>query len=394
MTVPWLARDLIAEAAGHLDEPVADYFFGAADRGRLMHRNYQSWQRFSIAPSYLSRPPRATSRTSFLGRHLDTPLVVAPIAFQSILDPAGEPGLAFAAGVAGFGYTISTRSSRRLSAISDAFELGQRIDAAEIDGLDEDHRILLESFAGQRHGELWLQVYQTKDHDFVGQLLDTGAEVGVKAAALTIDTPYLGARYRDSVHGFSPVDRLKEVLAVEDQDGPAFGDGFSSAAIAQAIELDVDGFIRDCEQRGIDPMFKGVLSTPDWGAMHKLVTLSSVTPWISNHGGRQSDLLPTTAEALSLLRGSLAGGECIVDGGIGDPTDAICALALGARVVAIGRPLMAAYALGGVRAATEYLIEFRHQLVRQLAILGYESPRQIDPRAVQLRLEQGRSSDV
>jgi isopentenyl diphosphate isomerase/L-lactate dehydrogenase-like FMN-dependent dehydrogenase len=389
-----LARDLIAEAADHLDEPAADYFFGAADRGRLMQRNYQSWQRFSITPAYLSRPPRSAIGTTFLGRHLDTPLVVAPVAFQSILDPAGEPGLAFAAGVAGFGYTISTRSSRRLSAIADAFGLGQRIDVADIDGLDEDHRLLLESFAGQRHGELWLQVYQTKDHDFVSQLLDTGAEVGVKAAALTIDTPYLGARYRDSVHGFSPMDRLKEVLTAEDQDGPAFGDGFSTTAIAQATELDLDGFVRDCEQRGIDPMFKGVLSAPDLEVMHKLATLSSVTPWISNHGGRQSDLLPTTAEALSLLRDSLGGGDCIVDGGIGDPTDAVCALALGARVVAIGRPAMAAYALGGVLAATEYLIEFRNQLVRQLAILGYESPRQIDPRAAQLRLDKGHTSDV
>ncbi len=394
MTVPWLARDLIAEAVGHLDEPAADYFFGAADRGELMQRNYQGWQRFSIAPAYLSRPPRASSGTTFLGRHLDTPLVVAPVAFQSILDPAGEPGLAFAAGVAGFGYTISTRSSRRLSAISDAFELGQCIDAAEIDGLDEDHRTLLESFAGQRHGELWLQVYQTKDHDFVSQLLDTGAEVGVKAAALTIDTPYLGARYRDRIHGFSPMDRIKEVLTSQDQDGPAFGDGFSREAIDQATELDLDGFVHDCHERGINPIFKGVLSLVDLEAMRERATPPPVTPWISNHGGRQSDLLPTTAEALSLLRDSLGGGDCIVDGGIGDPTDAVCALALGASVVAIGRPVMAAYALGGVLAATEYLIEFRSQLVRQLTILGYASPRQIEPRAVRLRLEQGRAADV
>jgi isopentenyl diphosphate isomerase/L-lactate dehydrogenase-like FMN-dependent dehydrogenase len=389
-----LARDLIAEAVDHLDEPVADYFFAAADRGLLMERNYLDWQRYSIAPSYLSRSSRATSGTTFLGRHLDTPLVVAPVAFQSMLDPAGEPGLAFAAGVAGFGYTISTRSSRRLSAIAEAFELGQRIDAEEVVGLHEDHRVLLESFAGQRRGELWLQVYQTKENDFVSQLLDTGAEVGVKAAALTIDTPYLGARYRDNVHGFSPMDRLKKVLSAADQDGPAFGDGFSSAAIAQAIELDLDRFVGDCQKRGIDPMFKGVLSSRDLEVIKDLAALSSVTPWISNHGGRQSDLLPTTAGALSLLRDLLDEGECIVDGGIGDPTDAICALALGASVVAIGRPVMAAYALGGVIGATEYLIEFRNQLVRQLAILGYESPGQIDPRAVQHRLQQGYSSDV
>lgn len=389
MSVPWLARDLIAEANGRLDEPLADYFFSAADRARLMQRNYQDWERYFIAPSYLSRPPRTTSVTSFHGRHLDTPMVVAPVAYQSLLDPAGEPGLAFAAGVAGFGYTISTRSSRRLSAISEAFVLGQRIAVREIAGLDDQHVALGESFTGRRSGELWLQIYQTKERDFVSQLLDSGAKVGVKAAALTIDTPHLGARYRDSIHGFSPMERLKELLSVEDQDGPAFGNGFPISSIAQSAELDLEGFVTGCDRCGIEPMFKGVLSSRDLEFMNESAVLSSVTPWISNHGGRQSDLLPTTAEALFLLRDLLNGTDCIVDGGIGSPADAICALAIGARVVAIGRPVMAAYALGGVVGATEYLLEFRHQLVRQLTILGYESPNRIDSRAVQLRLDKG-----
>jgi 4-hydroxymandelate oxidase len=64
----------------------------------------------------------------------------------------------------------------------------------------------------------------------------------------------------------------------------------------------------------------------------------------------------------------------IVDGGIADPTDALVAIALGAKVVALGRPVMAAFALGGVLGAMQYLIEFRDQLLSQLTILGYASP--------------------
>lgn len=371
MTVPWLAREVLTEAARSLGEPTADYFFGAADRQHLMRMNYGAWQQFALAPTYLQRPVNVDDAVVFRGRTLDTPLTIAPVAFQSLLNPAGEPGLAFAAGVAGFGYTISTRSSRQLEAIAEAFDLGRRIEAHEIEGLGPVHRELLAGFGDQRHGELWLQVYQTQDPAFARQLLATGAQIGVRAAALTIDTPYLGARHRDQLHDFSPIVRLREVLAPEDQDGPAFGNGFTPEAIDQVHDLDLAGFFDECQGRGIDPMIKGVLSLADLEVIQGLPPMSVVTPWVSNHGGRQSDLLATTAEALALFAPQVREHDFVVDGGIAHPTDALCALALGARVVALGRVAMAAYALGGVLGAVEYLIEFRSQLRQQLGILGY-----------------------
>ncbi|WP_298207655.1 alpha-hydroxy acid oxidase [Ferrimicrobium sp.] len=371
MTVPWLARELVIEAADSLDEPTADYFFGAADRQHLMRQNYRAWQRFALAPTYLERPVAVDDAISFRGRTLMSPLVVAPVAFQSLLNPAGEPGLAFAAGVAGFGYTISTRSSRKLEAIAEAFNLGQRIEGHEIEGLRPEYQELLRGLEDHRRGELWLQVYQTQNPAFVRQLLATGARVGVRAAALTIDTPYLGARYRDQVHEFSPMRRLQELLASEDRDGPAFGAGFGPDAIDQVHDLDLPAFFKGCLEHGFDPMLKGVLSLGDLDSIEGFHHVPVVTPWVSNHGGRQSDLLPTTAEALALFAEERPEEEFVVDGGIAHPTDALCALALGARVVALGRVVMAAYAVGGVLGAIEYLLEFRSQLRQQLGILGY-----------------------
>ncbi|MEX6429805.1 alpha-hydroxy acid oxidase [Ferrimicrobium acidiphilum] len=383
MTKPWLARDLLGDATRELDPAVGEYFFGAADRELLMRRNYRAWQRYAITPAYLRRPANVACSTEFRGRSFSCPLIVAPVAFQSLLDPTGEPGLAFAAGVAGVGYTVSTRSSRRLTAVAEAFALGQSIEPEDVIDLDQRHRALLERWRHQRRAELWLQLYQTRNHDFVEQLVETAAKVGVRAAALTIDTPHLGARYHDQTNVFSPLDRLRRVLEPADQDGPAFGDGFSGTEIDQEPNLDLDQFVRDCEAHGLDPIVKGILSTGDLAAMHEThIDAGPIVPWVSNHGGRQSDLVPSTAEALARLSALGHHDEFVVDGGIAAPSDALVAIALGASVVAIGRPVMAAFAIGGVRGAMEYLLEFRSQLHSQLTILGYDSPRALVSNAV------------
>jgi isopentenyl diphosphate isomerase/L-lactate dehydrogenase-like FMN-dependent dehydrogenase len=375
MTKPWLGRDLVAEASSHLDVGCAQYFFGAADREFLMHRNYRAWHRYALEPKYLDRPKQVTTSAKFGSRALATPLTIAPIAFQSLLDPTGEPGLAFAAGVGGVGYTISTRSSRRLSAIAEAFALGQQLAPEEIVGLDEHHRALIEPWQHERRGELWLQVYQTENPEFTTQLIKGATGFGVRAGALTIDTPHLGARYHDQRNNFSPMDALRHVLDPVDQDGPAFGDGFSPAEIEQSRDLDFGRFIAECDAAGLDPIAKGILSLHDLGVIRQARPgRDPIIPWVSNHGGRQSDLVTTTAEALARFAPQSRQDTVIVDGGIADPTDALVAIALGAKVVALGRPVMAAFALGGVLGAMQYLIEFRDQLLSQLTILGYASP--------------------
>jgi isopentenyl diphosphate isomerase/L-lactate dehydrogenase-like FMN-dependent dehydrogenase len=64
--------------------------------------------------------------------------------------------------------------------------------------------------------------------------------------------------------------------------------------------------------------------------------------YVSNHGGRVLDGVPTSVEILLDIRKNapevFAGMEVYADGGVRRGTDALILLALGARAVGLGRP--------------------------------------------------------
>ena len=69
---------------------------------------------------------------------------------------------------------------------------------------------------------------------------------------------------------------------------------------------------------------------------------------VSNHGGRQLDGVPATIEALPEVVEAVAGRcEVYLDGGVRRGTDVLKALALGARGVFVGRPVLWGLAVDG-----------------------------------------------
>ena len=106
---------------------------------------------------------------------------------------------------------------------------------------------------------------------------------------------------------------------------------------------------------------------------------------VSNHGGRQLDHAQSTIEALPAIADAVAGrAELYLDSGIRRGTDIITALALGARAVLIGRPMV--YGLGaageaGARRAFELL---RGELATALALAGYPRISDLGPDAIKV----------
>ena len=69
---------------------------------------------------------------------------------------------------------------------------------------------------------------------------------------------------------------------------------------------------------------------------------------VSNHGGRQLDTVPATIEMLPAIVDAVAGrADVLLDSGVRRGTDVVKALALGARAVLIGRPVLWGLATGG-----------------------------------------------
>lgn len=95
-------------------------------------------------------------------------------------------------------------------------------------------------------------------------------------------------------------------------------------------------------------VLKGILSYED----AKIAKNYCDAIWVSNHGGRQLDGVPSPIEVLPRIRAEVGKDfEVYVDGGVRTGNDILKSLALGANYVFVGRPISYCLTFGyeGVR---------------------------------------------
>jgi len=100
--------------------------------------------------------------------------------------------------------------------------------------------------------------------------------------------------------------------------------------------------------------------------------------WLSNHGGRQLDNTPSAITVLPRVADALKGRmPIIIDGGVHRGQDVFRALALGASVVALGRPLLYGAALGGARGVRSVYEHLRNEFTMTMRLAGTPSVKSI-----------------
>ena len=100
---------------------------------------------------------------------------------------------------------------------------------------------------------------------------------------------------------------------------------------------------------------------------------------VSNHGGRQLDTVLAGADALPAVADAVGDViDVIVDGGIRRGTDVLKALALGARAVMVGRPLVWGLAVDGADGAQRVIEILLAELDLALALAGAPSAAELD----------------
>jgi 4-hydroxymandelate oxidase len=104
---------------------------------------------------------------------------------------------------------------------------------------------------------------------------------------------------------------------------------------------------------------------------------------VSTHGGRQLDGVPSSVEALPAVVEAVAGGaEVYLDGGVRRGTDVLKALALGARAVFAGRPVLWGLAADGTAGVRHVLGLLREELERAMVLAGLPDLQSVGPDAL------------
>ena len=101
---------------------------------------------------------------------------------------------------------------------------------------------------------------------------------------------------------------------------------------------------------------------------------------VSNHGGRQLDTAPATIEVLPEIAQVVENqAEILVDGGIRRGTDIIKAVALGAKAVGIGRPVLWGLTVNGSEGVSEVLEILRKEVELGLGLCGVPNLSELGP---------------
>lgn len=333
-------------ALERLPAMVRDYYAGGARDEVCLRENRAAWQRYAIRHRVLVDVSRCSAVTTVLGRPVSAPVLVAPTAFQRLAHPDGELATARAAGRAGTVMVLSSLSNTDVEAVCAAAT-----------------------------GPVWFQLYVYRDRAITQALIERVEAAGCQALMLTADAAVLGTRERDVRNRFHLPDGLRIANATAKHAALRAPDGDSGLAAWVANNLDpslswadIDWLRSVCR---LPILLKGIVRGDDAA---RAVDAGAAGVVVSNHGGRQLDASPATADVLAEVADAVARrAEVYVDGGIRRGTDVVTALALGATAVLLGRPVLWGLATGGEEGVYNVLETMRAELLQALALSGCPS---------------------
>jgi L-lactate oxidase len=334
-------RELEARAAKIIPTGGFGYIAGGAGDEWTMRENIAAYERVAIEPHYLSGYAGADIATTLLGSKLSMPIVVPPMGGQGLAHQSKEAGTAKGADAADTLFILSQMSN-----------------------------LTMEEVAASSPGPKWFQLYFPEDKGLARELLHRAKAAGYLAIVVTIDGFVGSNRERDTRNHFQsplPSGNMPKTVA----------SGYAGSHRVMKTDLGWDDVAFVQQETGLPVILKGVLS-PSLAAMALERGIAALQ--VSNHGGRQLDGVPAALTVLPRIAAVVQGRvPIILDGGVRRGQDVFKALALGANVVGVGRPVMYGLALGGWMGVQEVLEHLRAEFVMTMRLAGAASLRDISP---------------
>jgi isopentenyl diphosphate isomerase/L-lactate dehydrogenase-like FMN-dependent dehydrogenase len=325
-------------------EPSAwDYYMSGSDDEVTLRENRAAFERIRLRPRMLVDVSACDLHTTVLGTPVTMPILVAPTAYHCLAHPDGECATARGASDAGTLMVASTSSTRSMEEIAQA-----------------------------ARGPRWFQLY-IHDRTTTEELVRRAEAAGYSALVVTVDSARWGHKERPLHSDFRLPAHLHKA-------------NFQDQSIPQNFVFVTWGtldWLRSLTELPI--LLKGILTSED-AALAVEHGVDGIV--VSNHGGRQLDSAAASIEALpeivEVVRGRC---EVYMDGGIRRGTDILKALALGARAVLVGRPVLWGLAVDGAEGVRQVLEMLHAELELAMRLAGRPTLASIDRSLVQLPCE-------
>ncbi|MBP6853821.1 MAG: alpha-hydroxy-acid oxidizing protein [Rhodoferax sp.] len=351
-------------AARRLPRTIFDFIDGAAGQERAAGLNQTDLVRIRLAPRVLADVSGVALASSFLGHELRLPFGIAPMGMCNLAWPGADRALAAQAVHRGIPLCLSTASSTSI----------------------EDMHTLT-------GGRTWFQLYVSGGADAGFAMADRAAKAGYEFLILTVDVPKVAPRPRDLRNGFQTPFRIRPRQLLDFGLHPQWSVRTLLAGIPTTANFRLaDGsnqFDRNASRAGADWAFleqlrarwtgqlivKGVLNPDD---AQRIKDLGADAIYVSNHGGRQLDSAPSAISALLRIRQRVGPAYPLVfDSGVRSGEDIVKALACGANLVMLGRPMLYALGADGARGLHDLVGALAEEIRVALAQLGLRDIRDV-----------------
>ena len=354
-------------ARKRLPRLVFDYIDGAAGQESAALGNTGDLALVKLAPRVLADLQAPDLGATFLGKPYSLPFGIAPMGMCNLAWPGADQVLASLARQMVVPLGVSTAASSPL-----------------------------ERMFNDSGGQAWFQLYVSGSADAGLALAQRAAQAGYDTLVLTVDVPKVAPRPRDVRNGFQMPFRMQPRHFVDFALHPRWSLATLWAGAPALANFDGSpaGFDRHASRAGANWEFLARLRD-QWrgrlvvkGVMHpddaeRIARMGVDSIYVSNHGGRQLDAAPSAISALHQIRQRLGPNFPLVfDSGVRTGEDIVKALACGAHLVMLGRPVLYALAAGGEAGLQQWLAGLREELWVTLSQLGLSRIQDVGPQTL------------
>ena len=335
-----------------LGPSLTNYVAGGCGDEHTQDQNSAAFHHWGMVPRMMVDCSERDLSIELFGHRYPTPLFMAPIGLngEASLDRHGDMAAARASAMTGVPFCVSTLANDPLEDVK----------------------------AACGDTPAWFQLYTPRNRELATSLIRRAEEAGYKALVVTLDTWVTGWRPRDLNASNFPQLRgkvlqnyftdpvFRSLLAKPPEEDMQAAIFTWAATFGQVLTWEDMAWFKSVTKLPI--VLKGICHPDD---ARRAVDCGADAVYCSNHGGRQANGGIATIDLLEDVVAAAGDTPVLFDSGVRSGTDAVKALALGARAVGVGRPYTYGLALGGAEGAAWVLRSILAEADLLMAVNGY-----------------------